>query len=185
MASSAARFHPQPYRQLAHVLRENGDDTGAQRVLIAADDLRYSHFGLVGRIWGRFLRETIGYGHPPMLTIIWSLAVVILRWLVVWMAGRAGVMRRTWPENAPRESEKEYEPVRPLAYSLDVFLPFVNLHQEHYWWPNTAASGSFRVFGVPINPGRLADPVLPVGADNRGPDSQRDFRRGRDRVDQE
>jgi hypothetical protein len=26
-------------------------------------------------------------------------------------------------------------------YSLDVFLPFVNLHQELYWWPDEASKG--------------------------------------------
>jgi len=28
---------------------------------------------------------------------------------------------------------------------LDVFLPFVNLHQEHYWWSDANASGEFVV----------------------------------------
>ncbi|MBV8138940.1 MAG: hypothetical protein JO121_25435, partial [Deltaproteobacteria bacterium] len=144
-------FNPQPYKQLAKVLAESGDDAGAIRVRIAAEDLRYARLGLLGRIWGAFLKKTIGYGHRPMLTIMWSVAVVIFGWLVVSIGGSAGIMRRTWPENAPRESEKEYEPLRPLVYSLDVFLPFVNLHQEHYWWPNTTASGACRVLGVPIN----------------------------------
>jgi hypothetical protein len=143
-------FHPQPYRQLAKVMAESGDDVGAAQVRIAAEDLRYARYGLLGRIWGAFLKEAIGYGHRPMLTIMWSLAVVLFGWLVISIGGRAGIMRRTWPENAPRESEKEYEPLRPLVYSLDVFLPFVNLHQEHYWWPNTTASGACRVLGVPI-----------------------------------
>jgi hypothetical protein len=26
-----------------------------------------------------------------------------------------------------------------------VFLPFVNLHQEHYWWPDEAATGECQV----------------------------------------
>ena len=43
-------FFPQTYRQLANVLAESGDDTGATQVRIAAEDLRYSRYGLVGRI---------------------------------------------------------------------------------------------------------------------------------------
>ena len=35
----------------------------------------------------------------------------------------------------------------PLLYSLDVFVPFVNLDQEHYWWPDKAATGEYRIFG--------------------------------------
>jgi hypothetical protein len=34
-----------------------------------------------------------------------------------------------------------------LLYSLDVFLPFVDLHQEHCWWPDEAASGRCIVAG--------------------------------------
>jgi len=36
-------------------------------------------------------------------------------------------------------------------YSLDVFLPFVNLHQEHYWWPDADASGRCRVLSATVN----------------------------------
>jgi hypothetical protein len=56
-------------------------------------------------------------------------------------------MRPTFPENIPQSSEPHYEELHPLLYSLDVFLPFVNLHQEHYWWPNSKASGDCAVFG--------------------------------------
>jgi len=42
-------FHPQPYRQLARVLRENGDEPGATQVLIAEEDARYRQFRLLGR----------------------------------------------------------------------------------------------------------------------------------------
>ena len=45
-------------------------------------------------------------------------------------------------------TDQEYEPLHPLLYSLDVFLPFVNLHQEHYWWPKPGSSGEFRAVGM-------------------------------------
>jgi hypothetical protein len=31
-----------------------------------------------------------------------------------------------------------------------VFLPFVNLHQEHYWWPDESASGEYPILGHKI-----------------------------------
>ncbi len=37
-----------------------------------------------------------------------------------------------------------------LLYSLDVFLPFVNLHQQHYWWPDAEAKGECTIAGYPI-----------------------------------
>ncbi len=140
-------FHLQPYRQLAKVLRENGDEPGAVQVLIAEEDARYRQFGLFGRTAGAFLKATIGYGYQPLRTIGWSLLVVLIGWSVVWTGKRAGVMRATWPENAPRSSEPHYERLHPFLYSLDVFLPVVNLHQEHYWWPDSESTGPCTLFG--------------------------------------
>jgi hypothetical protein len=140
-------FHPQPYRQLAKVLRESGDEPGAIQVLIAKEDASYRQFGLLGRFEGAFLKATIGYGYQPLRTIGWSLLVVLFGWSVVWAAKRARVMRATWPENAPTSSEPDYEDLHPFLYSLDVFLPFVNLHQEHYWWPDSKTSGQCALLG--------------------------------------
>src|SRR5215472_2093085 len=146
-------YDPGAYLQLAKVLRERGDDAGAVRVRIAGEDLRYSQYGIPGRVWGAFLHYTIGYGHRPMLTIMWSALVVLLGWGLVRIGSRAGVMRRTYPENAPSPAADRYEDLYPLLYSLDVFLPFVNLHQEHYWWPDGSATGELTMLGgrVPIH----------------------------------
>jgi len=143
-------FHLQPYRQLAKVLRESGDEPGAIQVLIAEEDARYREFGLLRRFAGAVLKVTIGYGYQPLRTIGWSLLVVLFGWSMVWAARRAGVMRATWPENAPTSSEPDYEDLHPLLYSLDVFLPFVNLHQEHYWWPDSKTSGQCALFGYQL-----------------------------------
>ena len=94
-------YHPQPYRQLAKVLRENGDDAGAIDVLVAQEDARYRNSNWIGRAWGQFLKTTVGYGHKPLRTVLWSLAVIALGWLMVTIGARAGVMRLTWPETAP------------------------------------------------------------------------------------
>jgi hypothetical protein len=143
-------FHLQPYRQLAKVLRESGDEPGAIQVLIAQEDARYRQFELPGRIAGDFLNATIGYGYKPLRTIGWSLLIILIGWSVVWTAKRAEVMRPTWPENAPHTPEPNYEELHPLLYSLDAFLPFVNLHQEHYWWPNSKAAGDCVILGYTV-----------------------------------
>ena len=150
-------FEPQPYRQLAKVYRESGLDSEATQVLIAEQDARYSRYGLIARSWGAFLKNTIGYGHRPLLAIYWSLAVIVTGWIIVTAAKRAGVMRPTYPENAPvAQSGDDYERLYPFLYSLDVFLPFVNLHQEHYWWPKAAAEGHCTLLGYRLTlPGAL------------------------------
>jgi hypothetical protein len=134
-------FRSQPYRQLAKVLRANGDDAGAVRVLVAAQDARFASSPLPTRLWAAFLKGTIGYGHRPLLALVWSLAVILIRWGVVWVGRSAGVMRPTWPENPPCSGDDPYEELHPFLYSIDVFFPFVNFHQEHYWWPDAKVSG--------------------------------------------
>jgi hypothetical protein len=134
-------FHSQPYRYLAKVLRENGDNAGAIEVLVAQEDARFRNSSWLGRAWARFLRITVGYGHEPLRTVLWSLAVIVLGWLMVVVGARAGVMRATWPDSPPPSEPAGYESLHPLLYSLDVFLPFVNLHQERYWWPDANAHG--------------------------------------------
>lgn len=143
-------IHLQPYRQLAKYLNDQGDELGATRVLIARDDARYANSGLTGIVSGTFLKWTIGYGHRPMLALLWSLGVVLVGWCMVAMGTRAGVMAPTWPENRPTDVRKPYEELHPLLYSFDVFLPFVDLHQEHYWWPDATASGKCLVLGRSI-----------------------------------
>ena len=62
-------FHTQPYRQLAKVLRDSGDDAGATEVLIEMEDRRYAGYGRTDAWLGAFLNATIGYGHKPLRTI--------------------------------------------------------------------------------------------------------------------
>jgi len=144
-------FHQQPYRQLAKVLKESGDDSGAIQVLVAKEDLRYARYGPLGRLWGGFLRYTVAYGHLPMLTIMWSLGFLLIGWLIVRGAKAAAVMRPTYPENALAAGDRRYEHLYPFLFSLDVFLPFVNLHKEHYWWPDADAAGRCRLAGLTLN----------------------------------
>jgi hypothetical protein len=87
-----------------------------------------------------------------MLTVMWSLALVLVGWAVVRVAKTASVMHPTYPENPPAQEELHYQALHALLYSLDVFLPFVNLHQEHYWWPDEDASGGFAQFSGARSP---------------------------------
>lgn len=141
------QYHPQPYWQLAKVLREAGDEKGAVKVLVAEGDARYRQMALPGRVFGTFLKYTIGYGHRPLLALWWSLGVVLIGTAMVSIGSRAGVMARSWPEHRPTDETKSHEKLQPLLYSLDTFLPVVDLHQEYYWWPDATASGSVNLFG--------------------------------------
>jgi len=145
---NVSRLYPQPYDQLAKYYFSTGDSNSATRVLIARDDAIYGESDWLNRVWGIILKITVGYGHRPMLAVSWSLIFVIVGWIITRIAYAAGVMRRTYPENSPTYvSQDNYERLYPLLFSLDVFLPFVNLHQEHYWWPNAAWAGETSLAG--------------------------------------
>ena len=45
---------------------------------------------------GKFLKVTVGYGHEPLRTILWMLAIVLLGAVLVSIGARAGV----WPHLA-------------------------------------------------------------------------------------
>jgi len=152
---AAGGFQPQPYLQLAKVYKRARFDREAIEVLVAEQDARYGRYGWVGEFLGGFLKYTIGYGHRPLLTVVWALAIIVVGWAVVRTAARANLMRPTYPENTPAGAERRYEPLHPMLYSIDVFFPFVNLHQEHYWWPDSEAAGEWRIFGRSVRFGSL------------------------------
>jgi hypothetical protein len=104
-------FHPQPYRQLAKVLRENGDNAGAIEVLVAEQDARSRNSNWLGRAWARFLKTTVAYGYRPLRAVLWSLAVILLGRMVVAIGARAGVMRLTWAETL-----RHPQATRPQAF---------------------------------------------------------------------
>ena len=85
--------------------------------------------------------------HRPLLALWWSLGVVLIGTAMVSIGSRAGVMARSFPEHRPTDETKSHEKLQPLLYSLDTFLPVVDLHQEYYWWPDATASGSVNLFG--------------------------------------
>jgi hypothetical protein len=67
LALQPSGFHSQPYNQLAKFYGASGEEAAAVTVLIAEEDDRYTRLGLFGRLWGGFLKATIGYGHKPLL----------------------------------------------------------------------------------------------------------------------
>ena len=142
-----APLNPQPYDQLAKFYRSIGSNSQADQVLIARDEMLYSNSDWPNYVWGKLLKITIGYGHQPLRAIVWSMMVVAIGTVMVATGKRAGVIRLTWPETTPPPSGHPTAGLNSLLYSLDVFLPFVNLHQEHYWWPDEAASGECAVLG--------------------------------------
>lgn len=136
-------FSPQPYEQLAAVLRKGGDDEGAKKILIAKNKdkarlteltwsewLRYRAFGLL-----------IGYGYRPWRAARFGLVIVLLGWLFFRAGSRAQFMTPT-KEGAYASGGNTF---CAFVYSLDVFVPLVDLRQASYWVPDADRAGKVRI----------------------------------------
>jgi len=161
-------YRPQPYRQVATVLRASGRETGATDVLIAKEEVVRHQAGLgrMERAWNRVLDVTIGYGYRPLRALWWMGGFVVvgtvlfgLGYLARIVTPTDAVAYRAFVESGT--APPHYPPFNAFVYSLENFLPVVALHQEEYWRPNplhrvkgrTSSGGNRSAVG--IRAGRL------------------------------
>jgi hypothetical protein len=136
-------YRPQPYRQVATVLRESGRETGATDVLIAKEEAlrRDGGLGHLERAWNRMLDVTIGYGYRPLRALWWMAGFVVIGTVLFGLGYLAGIVTPT--DAAAYRSFVESGTVPPhypsfnaFVYSLENFLPVVALYECEYWRPN-------------------------------------------------
>ena len=143
IALQPPEWHPQPYRQLAKVLSEMGRDDGATRVRIEKEiaQRRLGHESIAQRAWSLMLEYTIGFGYQPLRALWWIAGFVGLGAILFGWGYRMRIITPT-EEAAYREfvasgeAPPHYPVFHPLVYSLENFLPVVELHQDKYWRPN-------------------------------------------------
>ncbi|HEX3816427.1 MAG TPA: hypothetical protein VHX59_26600, partial [Mycobacteriales bacterium] len=120
-----AGYAPQPYHQLATVLRNHGQDAEARRVLIASEWLRRRRgrggpLGWVGIASGVFLRATVGYGYRPWLVLAPWTALLVAGSLLFDHAHRSGTL-------TPAHASGTQPGFQSVRYTLDLLLPVANL----------------------------------------------------------
>ncbi len=135
--------NPQPYRQLATAMRTDGAEEDAVQVEIARENAmtKYGGLSLGPRLWREGLRATIGYGYRPLRALWWIAGFVATGTLLFGWGYRAGLITPTAAdaydkfcrEGAP---PPHYPPFSGFVYSLENFLPVVDLHQGAFWRPN-------------------------------------------------
>ena len=149
-------FKPQPYEQLADVLKKSGHEETAKEILIAKNKDRIRSGPKLTKIeWWRykFFGPMIGYGYRPWDVFwkgpfgIWFL-FSILFWLVIGcMSFRAGYKNDLfsptmgWAYDSSKVQinlnlKDQYPAFNFFVYSIDTFVPLVDLHQTKYWLPN-------------------------------------------------
>ena len=149
-------FSPLPYEQAAKVLFGMGQAREAREILLEKERLQTKdertprHHKIGRRLWDVFA----GYGYRLRKTATWMAGFVLAGAVFFGIAAHHGKIVPHQPpilssaeyqaERAkglsPMESvqaafPKEYPEFSPLAYSLDVFIPFFALHQEPFWSP--------------------------------------------------
>jgi hypothetical protein len=143
LARQPPGYRPQPYGQLAKVMRARGSDVGAVDVMMAKEDARRGQGGLGWgeRLWSRVLDVTIGYGYRPMRALWWIFFFVALGSVLFGVGYRERAITPTEPEAydcfvRDGKPPRHYPPFNAVVYSLENFLPLVDLHQGMYWRPN-------------------------------------------------
>jgi hypothetical protein len=134
---------PEPYHQLARVLRDNGREDGAVQVEVARENalMTYGRVNTPNWLWHEALRATIGYGYRPLRALWWIVGFVLLGAALFTWGYKSGLITPT-EESAYHAfigngaPPPHYPPFSGIVYSLENFLPVVDLHQGAYWRPN-------------------------------------------------
>ena len=144
-------FDPQPYEQLAKVLKAQGHGSDARAVLIAKerDDLRSKRAGAksigdwFGTGWLMLMDRLARFGYEPWRVLPYAALFWAVGWVVFNDAERHHAMvpakERVYmdPKYQTGGLPPEYPRFNAAIYSADVFFPFVDLHQETEWRPAT------------------------------------------------
>jgi hypothetical protein len=150
---SPTPFHPQPYDQLAKVLRRMGREGDVAEVMIAKQQDLIQHGGL--GYWAKAVRRllglTTGHGYQTWRAVLGALVLFVIGALLFGWADSKALMvpssaeilvdpsyvqKRVIPSGYPRFSA--------LAYAADALLPIVDLHQEGFWLPDAGTrAGAF------------------------------------------
>jgi hypothetical protein len=147
--SRQTSFERQPYRQLAKVLRDDGNVAGAQQILFEMEHLRRKKEdrGPVDRAYSFLFRNTVGYGYyPAKFAASWLLGLAILGFVLFWGGFCAGSIVPTDKDayllfkSNHRELPAYYERFHASMFSLQNCFQPVNLGQTDRWQPDPGPS---------------------------------------------
>ena len=130
------KYRPQPYNQLAKVLKNEGHEQDAKRILIEKEKLRAKHLSWISRPFHFLHGLLIGYGYRPWRAASFGLVIVLIGWVVFCYGGRNGVMVSTETTATQQKSQEECRSFSSFIYSVDTFVPLVDLRQAKYWLVN-------------------------------------------------
>jgi hypothetical protein len=152
------QFLPQPYEQLAGVLRKMGHENEADKVMIEKNDdiARRITFFHPGRWLQFFFKLFVGYGYRPWRAFGWSLLIITIGTLLFSSGNRVGIMTPT-KENAyvsrgdgTQRLSENYPKFNSFIYSLEMFTPLLKLEMGDYWQPNANRGEQLVMRGISL-----------------------------------
>jgi hypothetical protein len=140
----------QPYEQLAKVLKTSGNESVATNVLIAKqqDLRRYGDLGLWAKFCNCVLGFTIGHGYKPHYAFLLMIFFISLGTLFFDLGYRNHLITRSNAAKRDVEAKTNSPKFQPFIYSLDCFLPIIDLKEKNAWLPN--ADGGHEVIKTRI-----------------------------------
>jgi len=138
-----SRFKSQPFEQLASVLEKSGDERSAKEIRIKKQDyLRRSGkiSGWLNRRLHFLLGISIGYGYRPFRALLLAVITVAMGSVVFLSAFEENYISGSKVRNMLGQAyvfcgelPKSYPPFNPIIFSVDTFVPFLDLQMEEYW----------------------------------------------------
>lgn len=157
--SKQPEFRTQPYLQLAKIFSAGGQDDFATQVLIERDKQQRAfaagHRDSLARCcmlaWSWLLRSTVGYGYEPSRALGWGAVIVAIGWLIFCRGYHAGLIVPSARDAYEALKQTGHVPVyyvsfNSFVYSLETFLPVVDLRQGRYWSVRSTAAGEHSLF---------------------------------------
>ncbi len=130
-------FCPDSYKSLAFYLDDQGYGDWADRAFVRGKFRELSYLPVNKKLSSLFLMGTVGHGRYPWLAFVWSIGFVTLG--AVLFAGRL--------EQRPETGEARLSGVLlPLWYSLDSFVPAVDLEAKERWTLRVDAPRIVRIY---------------------------------------
>jgi hypothetical protein len=122
-----SNFDRQSYQRLENYYRNKGYLQAADNVHVKSQQ-RERREGMARGywrwVWNYFLDVFILYGKDPLRALLWFLGIVVFGFFM---------FRKREKMRPIIETDRRY---RPFLYSLDLFLPLVDLGYAKFWEPN-------------------------------------------------
>lgn len=122
-------YTPGIYDQLATAYRQAGRVEASRIVSIAKQKRRRQELNPLGKAWNLLLYLTVGYGYRTWWAGLWLLGLLTVGSVV--FAG-------AYPEHMV-PTAGVVPSFQPVAYTMDVLVPLVDLGQKKTWIPRGAA----------------------------------------------